>query len=179
MSEPQQPPAQPSGTPPHYPGSHYPTQPSQPSQPSQPPQPSQPSQPAQPSPPYSGQPYGGQAYAGQPFPAQQRPASSGGSGLGRIAFFLAVISLGIGLLVTLSYPLMYRMMGDPSAIGVFGAVGNGLVLIIAVAGLVLGLMSVRRPGSQVLAGIAIGVTASQLVGIVVSWASNLFYALSF
>jgi hypothetical protein len=160
MSEPQQPPAQPSGTPPHYAGSHYPSQ------------------------PYTGQPNGGQAYAGQPYPAQpypdqQRPASSGSSGLGRIAFLLAVISLGLGLLVTLSYPLMYRMMGDPSAIGVFGAVGNGLVLIIAVAGLVLGLMSVRRPGPQVLAGIAIGVTASQLVGIVVSWASNLFYALSF
>lgn len=172
MSEPQQPPAQPSGTPPHYAGSHYPSQPAQPSQPSQPSQ------------PYTGQPYGEQAYAGQPYPAQpypeqQRPASSGSSGLGRIAFLLAVISLGLGLLVTLSYPLMYRMMGDPSAIGVLGAVGNGLVLIIAVAGLVLGLMSVRRPGPQVLAGIAIGVTASQLVGIVVSWASNLFYALSF
>ncbi|KQR48254.1 hypothetical protein ASF87_04860 [Microbacterium sp. Leaf161] len=90
-----------------------------------------------------------------------------------------MVSLGIGLLVTLSYPLMYRMMGDPSAIGAFGAVGNGLVLIIAVVGLILGLMSVRRPGSQILAGIAIGVTASQLVGIVISWVSNLFYAFSF
>lgn len=163
MSEPQQPPAQPYGTPPNYAGSHYPAQPAQ---------------------PYTGQPYGGQAYAGQPYPAQpypeqQRPASSGNSGLGRIAFLLAVISLGVGLLVTLSYPLMYRTMGNPSAIGAFGAVGNGLVLIIAVVGLVLGLMSVRRPGPQILAGIAIGVTASQLVGIVVSWASNLFYALSY
>ena len=90
-----------------------------------------------------------------------------------------MVSLGIGLLVTLSFPLMYRMMGDPSAIGAFGAVGNGLVLIIAVVGLILGLMSVRRPGPQVLAGIAIGVTASQLAGIVISWVSNLFYAFSF
>jgi hypothetical protein len=174
MSEPQQqPPAQPHGTPPQYAGSHYPAQPSQPHT-------------GQPygGQAYTAQPYGGQAYAAQPYPAQpypeqQRPASSGGSGLGRIAFLLAVISLGIGLLVTLSYPLMYRMMGDPSAIGAFGAVGNGLALIIAVVGLVLGLISVRRPGPQILAGIAIGVTASQLVGIVISWVSNLFYAFSF
>ncbi|MFJ2544761.1 hypothetical protein [Microbacterium sp. NPDC087589] len=167
MSEPQQPPAQPYGTPPNYEGSHYPPQ-----------------QPSQPSQPYTDQPYGGQAHAGQsypsrPYPEHQRPASAGSSGLGRIAFLLAVISLGIGLLVTLSYPLMYRMMGDPSAIGAFGAVGSGLVLIVAVVGLILGLMSVRRPGPQILAGIAIGVTASQLVGIVISWMSNLFYALSF
>lgn len=156
MSEPQQPPAQPHGTPPEHAGSHYPSQQPQP-----------------------GQPYGGHAYPAQPYPAQQRPAPSRSSGLGRIAFLLAVLSLGIGLLVTLSYPLMYRMMGDPSAIGAFAAVGNGLVLIIAVVGLILGLMSVRRPGPQILAGIAIGVTASQLVGIVISWASNLFYAFSF
>lgn len=149
MSEPQQPPAQPYGTPPNA------------------------------GQPYPGRPYAGQPYPGQPYPAQQRPASSGSSGLSRVAFLLAVISLGIALLVTLSFPLMYRMMGDPSAIGVFGAVGNGLVLIVAVVGLILGLMSVRRPGPQVLAGIAIGVTASQLVGIVLSWVSNLFYALSY
>ena len=171
MSEPQQPPAQPYGTPPNYEGSHHPAQPPQPTQPTQPTQ------------PYTGQPYGqayaAQPYPGQPYPERQRPASSGSSGLGRIAFVLAVISLGIGLLITLSYPLMYRMMGDPSAIGAFGAVGNGLVLVIAVAGLILGLMSVRRPGSQILPGIAIGVTASQLVGIVISWMSNLFYAFSF
>ena len=53
------------------------------------------------------------------------------------------------------------------------------MLIIAVVGLILGLMSVRRPGPQILAGIAIGVTASQLAGIVISWVSNLFYAFSF
>lgn len=179
MSEPQQPPAQPHGTPPQFAGSHYPTPPPQPSQPAQPSQPPQP-----PPQPDTGQPYGGQAYAGHPYPAQphpepQRAASSGSSGLGRLAFLLAAISLGIGLLVTLSFPLMYRMMDDPSAIGAFGAVGNGLVLIIAVVGLILGLMSVRRPGPQVLAGIAIGVTASQLAGIVISWVSNLFYAFSF
>lgn len=149
MSEPQQPPAQPYGTPPQYANS-----------------------------PYAGSPYPAQ----QPYPPQQHPTrrpASGDPGLGRIAFILAVISLGIGLLVTISYPLMYRMMGDPTAIGAFGAIGNGLVLILAAVGLILGLMSVRRPGSQILAGIAIGVTASQLVGIVVSWVSNLFYTFSF
>ncbi|MEV7610533.1 hypothetical protein AB0N61_13715 [Microbacterium sp. NPDC089320] len=71
------------------------------------------------------------------------------------------------------------MTSDPSAIGAFSAIGTGLVLVVAVVGLILGVMSVRRPGSQILAGIAIGITAAQLVGIIISWVSNLFYALPF
>ncbi|MDY0983513.1 hypothetical protein SOM10_06390 [Microbacterium sp. CFBP9023] len=189
MSEPQQPPAQPHGTPPDYAGSHYPAQPApqptpQPTQPQHAPHDGQPHA-GQPYPgqqhagqPYAGQPYAGQTYAGQPYPVEQRPAQPG-AGLGRTAFLLALVSLAIGLVVTLSYPLMFRMTGDPFAIGAFSAIGNGLVLVVAVVGLILGLMSVRRPGPKILAGIAIGVTASQLVGIVISWVSNLFYALPF
>lgn len=174
MSEPQQPPAQPHGTPPDYAGSHHPAQPA----PQQPPQQPQPPQPPYDRQPHPGQPYPGQPYAGQPYPGEQRPPQPG-AGLGRTAFLLALVSLAIGLVVTLSYPLMFRMTGDPSAIGAFSAIGNGLVLVVAVVGLILGLMSVRRPGPQILAGIAIGITASELVGIVISWVSNLFYALPF
>ncbi|KRD49685.1 hypothetical protein ASE34_16595 [Microbacterium sp. Root280D1] len=184
MSEPQQPPAQPHGTPPDYAGSHYPAQPvpqptPQPTQPQHAPHDGQPYA-GQPYPgqQHAGQPYAGQTYAGQPYPGEQRPAQPG-AGLGRTAFLLALVSLAIGLVVTLSYPLMFRMTGDPFAIGAFSAIGNGLVLVVAVVGLILGLMSVRRPGPKILAGIAIGVTASQLVGIVISWVSNLFYALPF
>ncbi len=182
MSEPQQPSAQPHGTPPDYAGSHYPAQPGSPQQPqAQPGSPQQPqAQPGSPYPgqPYPGQPYPGQAYPGQPYPGEAHPAQPG-AGLGRIAFLLAVVSLAIGLVVTLSYPLMFRMTGDPSTIGAFSAIGNGLVLVVAVAGLILGLISVRRQGSKILAGIAIGIAASQLAGIVISWVSNLFYALPF
>ncbi|WP_295105629.1 hypothetical protein [uncultured Microbacterium sp.] len=188
MSEPQQPPAQPHGTPPDYAGSHYPAQPVPQPVPQPTPQPAphdgQPHAgqpyPGQPHPgqPYPGQQHAGQPYAGQPYPGEQRP-SQPGAGLGRTAFLLALVSLAIGLVVTLSYPLMFRMTGDPFAIGAFSAIGNGLVLVVAVVGLILGLMSVRRPGPKILAGIAIGVTASQLVGIVISWVSNLFYALPF
>ena len=175
MSEPQQPPAQPHGTPPDYAGSHYPAQPTpQPTQPQHAPHDGQPHA----GQPYPGQQHAGQTYAGQPYPGEQRPAQPG-AGLGRTAFLLALVSLAIGLVVTLSYPLMFRMTGDPFAIGAFSAIGNGLVLVVAVVGLILGLMSVRRPGPKILAGIAIGVTASQLVGIVISWVSNLFYALPF
>lgn len=169
MSEPQQPPAQPHGTPPNYAGSHYPVQPG-------------PAQPAEAQPgeaqPHPGQAHPGQAYPGQAYPGQQHPVPSG-AGLGRVAFLLSLVSLAIGLVVSLSYPLMFRMTSDPSAIGAFSAIGNGLVLVVAVVGLILGVMSVRRPGSQVLAGIAIGITAAQLVGIIISWVSNLFYALPF
>lgn len=177
MSEPQQPPAQPHGTPPNYAGSHYPAQPG-PAQPGE----AQPGQPhpgqAYPGQAYPGQAYPGQAYPGQAYPGQQHPVPSG-AGLGRVAFLLSLVSLAVGLVVSLSYPLMFRMTSDPSAIGAFSAIGTGLVLVVAVVGLILGVMSVRRPGSQILAGIAIGITAAQLVGIIISWVSNLFYALPF
>lgn len=165
MSEPQQPPAQPYGTPPQGQG-----------------------QPA--SPQYSAQHYSAQQnpaqqnpaqpYAGQPYPgsSSSSPASTGAP-LGRLAFIVALGSLGIALLVTIAYPVIIRTLADPSSIGAFGAIGNGLVLIVAIVALILGLMSVRRPGQQVLAGIAIGISAAQITGILVAWVSNLFYALTY
>lgn len=175
MSEPQQPPAQPYGTPPQGQG-----------------------QPA--SPQYSAQQYSAQQYSAQQNPAQQNPApqnpaqpyagqpypgssssspASTGAPLGRLAFIVALGALGIALLVTIAYPVIIRTLADPSSIGAFGAIGNGLVLIVAIVALILGLMSVRRPGQQVLAGIAIGISAAQITGILVAWVSNLFYALTY
>ncbi|WP_431075273.1 hypothetical protein [Microbacterium phyllosphaerae] len=158
MSEPQQPPAQPYGTPPRDQG-----------------HPAPPAENRYSAHPQPGQPYGGQQYPGSP----PSSATSAGAPLGRLAFIVALAALGIALLVTIAYPVIIRMLADPSSIGAFGAIGNGLVLIVAIVALILGLMSVRRPGQQVLAGIAIGISAAQITGILVAWVSNLFYALTY
>lgn len=145
------------------------------------------SEPQQPSPPNSGQQYPGQPYPGQQYPAQPHPThqpgaaagASSGASLGRLAFIIALVSLAIGLIVTLTYPAIIRTSYDNMLIGVFGAIGNGLVFIVAVVALILGLMAVRRPGSPILAGIAIGISASAVISIAVSWMSNLLYAFAF
>lgn len=167
MSEPHQPPAQPYGAPPQFPGTapqpragaQYPT-----ASPGTYPGSSSGLHPGAHSDPHSG--------SGHPAPA------SGGS-LGRVAFIIALVALGIGLLITLSFPVTVRLLSDTSAIGAFSAIGNLIVLVAAVVALILGLMSVRRPGQQILAGIAIGISASAIAGIVMSWISNLVLALTY
>ncbi len=158
MSEPQHPSGQPYGTPPQPPQHPAPQAPQHPQ--------------AQPDAQYPQAQY---PYGAHPAPAR---AASGGS-LGRIAFIVSLVALGIGLLVTLAFPLIVRSVYDTSAIGVFGAVGNGLVLVVAAVALVLGLLSMRRQGQQILAGIAIGISASAIVGILMSWLSNLAFALAY
>lgn len=125
------------------------------------------------------QPAQPQGYPPQQYPQPQypqSPAQSGGS-LGRVAFIVALVSLAIGLLVTLSFPLLARSVTDYSLIGVVSAIGNAIVLIASVVALILGLMAVRRPGQQILAGIAIGIGASSIIGILVSWGANLAFTL--
>lgn len=180
MSEPQQPPAQPYGTPPHS-APQSPASSQTPAVEGAHPAPQHLARQQQhPAPPqFAGQPYGSQhppAFA-HPGPAAASP-SSGGS-LGRLAFIISLVALGIGLLVTLSFPLVIRSFYDTSGIGAFGAIGNGLVLVVSVVALILGLMSMRRPGQQILAGIAIGISASAIAGIVMSWLSNLAFALAY
>ena len=170
MSEPQQPPAQPYGTPPQGQGQPASPQYSAQQHPAQ-----QYSAQQHPAPQNPAQPYAGQPYPGS---SSSSPASTGAP-LGRLAFIVALGALGIALLVTIAYPVIIRTLADPSSIGAFGAIGNGLVLIVAIVALILGLMSVRRPGQQVLAGIAIGISAAQITGILVAWVSNLFYALTY
>ncbi|KQR40273.1 hypothetical protein [Microbacterium sp. Leaf159] len=170
MSEPQQPPAQPYGTPPQGQG-----QPASPQYSAQQHSAQQYSPQQNPAPQNPAQPYARQPYPGS---SSSSPASTGAS-LGRLAFIVALGALGIALLVTIAYPVIIRTLADPSSIGAFGAIGNGLVLIVAIVALILGLMSVRRPGQQVLAGIAIGISAAQITGILVAWVSNLFYALTY
>ena len=157
------------------------------SEPQQPPAQQHPDQPPQGQfrgqPPLGGQSYpSGQQYPGQQYPGQQypgAPAKAPGSGLGRLAFILALASLAVGFVVALAFPVIVRTLQDTYAIGLVSAMGNGLVLVVAIVALILGLMAVRRPGSPILAGIAIGIAATQIAGIVISWVSNLFYAFTF
>ena len=152
------------------------------SEPQQPPAQQHPDQPPQGQ--FRGQPpLGGQSYpSGQQYPGQQypgAPAKAPGSGLGRLAFILALASLAVGFVVALAFPVIVRTLQDTYAIGLVSAMGNGLVHVVAIVALILGLMAVRRPGSPILAGIAIGIAATQIAGIVISWVSNLFYAFTF
>ena len=178
MSEPQQPPAQ------QPPAQQHPDQPPQGQFRGQPPHGGQsyPSGQQYPRQQYPGQQYPGQQYPGQRYPGQQypgAPAKAPGSGLGRLAFILALASLAVGFVVALAFPVIVRTLQDTYAIGLVIAMGNGLVLVVAIVALILGLMAVRRPGSPILAGIAIGIAATQIAGIVISWVSNLFYAFTF
>lgn len=173
MSEPQQPPAQ-----------QHPDQPQpSPDHPQQHPDQQQQNQQYRSQPPHQAQSYpSGQQYPGQQYPGQQyrgAPSKAPGSSLGRLAFILSLASLAIGFLVALAFPVIIRTFQDTYAIGLVSAVGNGLVLVVAIVALVLGLVAVRRPGSPIFAGIAIGVAATQIAGIVISWVSNLFYAFTF
>ncbi|MCS3443332.1 hypothetical protein [Microbacterium phyllosphaerae] len=192
MSEPQQPPAQPYGTPPHpapqsptssqtpaVEGAH-PAPPHYAGQQQHPAPPHYAGQQQHPAPPqFAGQPYGSQHPPAFAYPGPAAASPSSGGSLGRLAFIISLVALGIGLLVTLSFPLVIRSFYDASGIGAFGAIGNGLVLVVSVVALILGLMSMRRPGQQILAGIAIGTSASAIAGIVMSWLSNLAFALAY
>lgn len=161
MSDLQQPPAQPHGTPDALPQGTPPA--------------------------WAGQPFpashvsipAAPAGASTPFPAPAPPASSLSGAPGRLAFVVALAALAIGLLTTLAFPLIVRTIDDTSAIGLLAGVANGLVLIAAVVALIIGLIAVKRPGAQVLAGIAIGIAAAEILGILVSWMSNLLFALSY
>lgn len=206
MSEPQQPPVphygQPSPAPqaaPQLPAAQ-PYPPQQPAQPYQ--QPAQPyqhpsAQPHPQSPGLDGAPQGypGAApqhfrqqqpgseypvpgYPGAGYPAPARPAASG-TALGRTALIVALIAFAIGLLGAFLYPLLYGAFHFSYGLsyGIISGISGFLVLAGSTVALILGLMAIRRPGSPVLAGIAIGIAASEIAGTVISWISSLFYSL--
>lgn len=199
MSDPQQP-----SFPPPSSGQQPPSGPHTPGQPSHPPQSpaAQPFGQAAPQhpggaagsphgqPPYGGQqPYGqpqygqqpalGQQPYGQPPYAQpygQRPPTAAGGGLARIAFILALVGFGISTLYSLIYPFVFLAQPmDYEGLGVLGFVVSLLGFLAAAAALTLALLSLRRTDSRLLAGIAIGLGAAQVIGVLVSWMSGVFY----
>lgn len=158
-----------------HPGQPY-AQPGQPySQPGQPY--SQPGQPyAQPGQPYAqpGQPYGSPA-AGVP----QGTTGSGARGnLGRTAFIVALLAVAADLFVLLITPFLYSSVGY-DAVEVVSNLILVVVLIAAVAGLVLGLIALRRPAPHLLAAIAVGLAGSTVATVLVSWMSSLMYYIGF
>ena len=151
----------------------------------------QPGQPySQPGQPYSqpGQPYSqpGQPYAqpGQPYgsPAAGVPQGTTGPGargnLGRTAFIVALLAVAADLFVLLITPFLYSSVGY-DAVEVVSNLILVVVLIAAVAGLVLGLIALRRPAPHLLAAIAVGLAGSTVATVLVSWMSSLMYYIGF
>lgn len=195
MTDPQQPQPEPQlGQPYSQPGQPY-AQPDQSSVHQGQPRPGQasshPGQPyAQPGQPYSqpGQPYSqpGQPYAqpGQPYgsPAAGVPQGTTGPGargnLGRTAFIVALLAVAADLFVLLITPFLYSSVGY-DAVEVVSNLILVVVLIAAVAGLVLGLIALRRPAPHLLAAIAVGLAGSTVATVLVSWMSSLMYYIGF
>ncbi|KJQ55788.1 hypothetical protein [Microbacterium sp. SA39] len=179
MSEPQQPPVPPSAqpnptSPPAPPAPHLPAAPQYPAAgpqyPAAAPQQQAPQYAAPqrqaPQPPYGQQPYGQQA----------RPTSGSTNSLARTAFIIALVVAAVGALQILVQPFVFSSFSyDASSYGVFSFLFAVIIFLGSAAALVLGLIALRRPGGQALAGIAIGVGGIQLIGVVLGWMSSLFY----
>lgn len=124
---------------------------------------------------YQGQPHQGQPHQGQGYPAGPPTPRASGSALGRIAFIVALVALGIRLLSSLLTPLLYigdyygATMGFTSVIDFVVFLGNA-------GALAVGIVALRRSGPHLLAAIAIGLAGAAVVGYlatalsrVVSW----------
>lgn len=59
----------------------------------------------------------------------------------------------------------------------FLGIGDVIVFLGSVTALILGLIAVRRPSQHLLGGLAIGIAAAQLAGILATWLSNAFFRL--
>ncbi|MDN3445936.1 hypothetical protein [Microbacterium sp. APC 3901] len=100
------------------------------------------------------------------------------AGLGRTALIVGVSAGAIGLLWQLVTPFLYASVG----FGVVDLLSNLVNLVVvagAGAGLLLGLIALRRPAPHLLAAIAIGVGGGTVIGTLVAWVSNVFYYLGF
>lgn len=113
------------------------------------------------------------------YPMAPQPAggqAARGNGLGRVAFIVALLTLAVGLLISLLRPFMYYAADfSATGVGLLDGLGSVLTLAGAVAALILGLIAIRRPAPHLLAGIAIGIAASHIASILVGWISSLFY----
>lgn len=127
---------------------------------------------------YYGAPHAQPAYGQQPYPQNAGASGGAGGGLARLAFILALVGFAISTLYSLIYPFIFLAQPmDYEGLGVLGFVVNLLGFLAAAAALILGLISLRRTDSRLLAGIAIGVGGAQVIGVLVGWVSSLFYGL--
>lgn len=179
MSEPQQPPVPPSGH--ELPAVHLPAAPQYPSapQPSAAPQyPAASQYPSAPQPLPATDPApqayptvapGPQAYApvAPGFPGQFAPLPPirDSNPLGRTAFVIALATFAINVFGSLLRPFVYSGVGGFEFMLAFDNGIGILSFFVYVVALVLGLIAVRRPGSKLLAGIAIGIAGTGAVGL--------------
>lgn len=98
-----------------------------------------------------------------------------GDRLGRAAFIVALVTLAIDLFLILARPFVYMADRNYELIELIEGASGVLTFLGYAAALVLGLIATRRPGSRLLAGIAVGVSGAGLLTIVLSWLSSNFY----
>lgn len=110
-----------------------------------------------PQPPYQGQP-----------PQAVQPAGTSSS-LGRVGLILGIAALVVDILSSLTFQIMLRLDAY-QLYGIVNLFGTFVVFALALAALVLGLISLRRPNdSKAVAGIATGIGATMVIGNVVSF----------
>ncbi|MGB3373698.1 MAG: hypothetical protein WBA87_00980, partial [Microbacterium sp.] len=99
------------------------------------------------------------------------------STLGRTAFIIAVIAAAVGLLFVLANPFL--MSGIRGGYAIYQLVSFGrsiLGLALGALALILGVIAARRGAQPVLAGIAIGVGAVEVLGLLASFFVTLIYS---
>ena len=199
MSDPQQPSVPPSGqptpvAPPAPPVTHLPATPQYPAAPGYPTVPQAyptaapsaqhaPAPAAHPSPSAPAYPAAAQAYpvaapglpGGYPPYAPVAPTTRAGNPLGRVAFVIALVTLVVNLLSTLARPYFYTMNTGYEAIIVLDNVIGIISFFVYAIALVLGVIAVRRPGSQALAGIGIGIAGAGMLGLAFTLVTLTFY----
>ena len=102
-----------------------------------------------------------------PYPATAPGASArNGNPLGRVAFIIAVATFVISFIPTFARPFFYSMSyGFDTGLLIDNVIGVIAFIAYAVA-LVLGVIAARRPAPHLLAGIAIGVAGTGVLGFV-------------
>lgn len=134
-----------------------------------------------PQPPYASQPHHGSepqqpagypASNGYPQPTYSAPAPPPGT-LGCTAFIIALVGVAVGMVFTVITPMIIASMNDHSGYHVLYIVRSVIGVVFGSLALVLGIVAARRGAQPVLAGIAIGLGAAELIGLVFSFSSSL------
>ncbi|MBO9625727.1 MAG: hypothetical protein J7484_05055 [Microbacterium sp.] len=101
------------------------------------------------------------------------PTASGDT-LGRTAFLIAIIAVGIGFLWSLATPFVIRS-GNYDVVESVSNVSSILLVLAGAAALVTAIIALRRPAPHLMAAIAVGLAGSTLAGRLVSWLVGLVY----
>ncbi|MFT4029853.1 MAG: hypothetical protein QM675_08250 [Protaetiibacter sp.] len=112
-----------------------------------------------------------------PYPPAPPSAPAGGNPASLVSFVLGIAAVAVGLLcqvVTVSI----LHLGGIQLYAAVTAMVSGLVLLIAAAALVVGLVAARHPGDRLRAGIGVGIGIAVVVSVIGSFALNGLLALS-